>query len=261
MQEQSPSGDASTEARAASIKLVFKKAMLSKLGQSVTSVAEHLKDGDDENAAPETPKTAENKNEKKAAPRKKTPLKADASPPKATVSKATPSKASAAKSTSRSASSKGSSKKAAPQKQKRAEQNIDAASITSDLGRSVISSTAGLDLADSTGDAIPMNRVRRMMRELLGETKISNESVAAVVCSCHGFINYMANQAAQRSSDSLLRYDDLAAVVHDREYLEFLDEVLPERIAAEDAAAINFHLKLAPGVIINPPKQARVDNC
>jgi hypothetical protein len=203
MQDQSPSGDASTEARAASIKLVFKKAMLSKLGQSVTSVAEHLKDGDGEDAAPETPKTADNKNEKKAAPRKKTPLKADASPPKATVSKATPSKASAAKSTSRSASSKGSSRKTAPQKQKRAEQNIDAASITSDQGRSVISSTAGLDLADSTGDAIPMNRVRRMMRELLGETKISNESVAAVVCSCHGFINYMTTQVRPNGSNAL----------------------------------------------------------
>ena len=73
MQDQSPSGDASTEARAASIKLVFKKAMLSKLGQSVTSVAEHLKDGDGEDVAPDTPETAENKSEKKAAPRKQTP--------------------------------------------------------------------------------------------------------------------------------------------------------------------------------------------
>jgi hypothetical protein len=203
MQDQSPSGDASTEARAASIKLVFKKAMLSKLGQSVTSVAEHLKDGDSEDVAPDTPETAENKSEKKAAPRKKTPLKATASSQKATVSKTTPSKASAAKSTSRSASSKGSSKKAAPQKQKRAEQSIDAASITSDQGRSVISSTAGLDLADSTGDALPMNRVRRMMKELLGETKISNESVAAVVCSCHGFINYMTTQVRPSAPNAL----------------------------------------------------------
>jgi hypothetical protein len=56
----------------------------------------------------------------------------------------------------------------------------------------------------------------------------------------------------------LLRYDNLAAVVHDREYLEFLDEVLPERIAAEDAAAINLHLKLNHGVIVNPQKKVRL---
>jgi hypothetical protein len=67
-------------------------------------------------------------------------------------------------------------------------------------------------------------------------------------------------QAAQHSSDSLLRYDDLAAVVQDREDLEFLDEVLPGRIAAEDAATINLHLKLTHGVIVNPQKKVQLSH-
>jgi hypothetical protein len=44
-------------------------------------------------------------------------------------------------------------------------------------------------------------------------------------------------------------------VVQDREVLEFLDEVLPERVSAEDAAMINAHLKLTQGVIVNPQKK------
>jgi hypothetical protein len=36
---------------------------------------------------------------------------------------------------------------------------------------------------------------------------------------------------------------------------EFLDEVLPQRFTAEDAAAINFQLKLSQGVTINPVKK------
>ena len=36
---------------------------------------------------------------------------------------------------------------------------------------------------------------------------------------------------------------------------EFLDEVVPRRVAAEDAAAINSQLKFANGVTINPEKK------
>lgn len=194
MQDQSPNDGASTDARAATIKLVFKKAMLSKLGQSVSSAAEHLKEGSSAIVAPETPKTAEKKTEKEAASGKKKPQQSNAAAPKATASKATPSKSLPAKdSPSKAAASKGAAKRAPP-KQKRADPSIDAASVCSDMGRAVMSSTAGLDLADAAGDAIPMNRVRRMMKELLGDLKLSNESVAAVVCSCHGFINYMTAQ-------------------------------------------------------------------
>ena len=190
MQDQSPNDGASTDARAATIKLVFKKAMLSKLGQSVSSAADHLKEGSSAIVAPDTPKTAEKKTEKDGASGKKKPQQTNAAASKATPSKSLPVKASPSK----AAASKGAAKRAAPQKQKRAEQSIDAASLHSDMGRAVMSSTAGLDLADAGGDAIPMNRVRRMMKELLGDLKLSNESVAAVVCSCQGFINYMTTQ-------------------------------------------------------------------
>jgi len=62
-------------------------------------------------------------------------------------------------------------------------------------------------------------------------------------------------QAAQASPQAQLCYDDLAALVQDREMFEFLDEVLPQRFTAEDAAAINFQLKLSQGVTINPVKK------
>jgi hypothetical protein len=45
-------------------------------------------------------------------------------------------------------------------------------------------------------------------------------------------------------------------VVQGSESFEFLDEVIPQRISAEDAAAMNVHLKLAQGVVVNPDKKA-----
>jgi hypothetical protein len=35
------------------------------------------------------------------------------------------------------------------------------------------------------------------MKELVGDLKISNESVAAVICSCHGLINYLTAQVGR----------------------------------------------------------------
>jgi hypothetical protein len=187
MQDESLSSSALADQRSASIKLVFKKAMLSKLGQTASSVVQHLKDEIAEDPAPETPKTTEKKNGKQAARGNGKPPKANAAVPKAAPSKAT-------KPPPNSAPPKSASKKPTPQKQKRAEANVDASSITSELGVAVMSSTAGLDLADAAGDALAMSRVRRTMKELVGELKISNESVAAVVCSCHGLINYLTAQ-------------------------------------------------------------------
>ena len=297
MQPQSSDGDAAVDARAATIKLVFKKAMLSKLGHSASSATQPLND-EAEKATAETPKTAVKKSEKQAAPSAKPPQKARSAPSKVSPAKASP--VAAAKTSSKAAPSKAApskaaaaAKKATPQKQKRSEPNRDASSITTDLGRSVMSSTAGLDLADAAGDALPMNRVKRMMRELVGDLKLGSDSVAALVAACHGFISYMTSQvfysarvlpcrsvalfltrtppprttrqAAQASPQAQLCYDDLAALVQDREMFEFLDEVLPQRFTAEDAAAINFQLKLSQGVTINPVKKvcggARVIYC
>jgi hypothetical protein len=64
-------------------------------------------------------------------------------------------------------------------------------------------------------------------------------------------------QAVQRSSDSALCYDDLAAAVQDSEVFEFLDEVVPQRVLAQDAATMNLHLKLTQGVTVNPQKKVR----
>jgi hypothetical protein len=64
-------------------------------------------------------------------------------------------------------------------------------------------------------------------------------------------------KAVQRSSDTALCYDNLAAVVQDSEVLEFLDEVVPQRILAQDAATMNLHLKLTQGVTVNPQKKVR----
>jgi hypothetical protein len=204
MQDQPPNASSSVDARAATIKLVFKKALLSKLGHSASSAAEQLID-DPEDAAPDTPKTSEKKNGKQsAASGAKSSSKANAASskaatPKSATSKAssTPSKAAVVKPSPKAALSKVAPKKAPPQRQKRSENPIDAASITSELGRCVVSSTAGLDLADTAGDSIPFTRVKRMMKDLLGDMKLSNESVAAVICSCHGFINYMTLQVSR----------------------------------------------------------------
>jgi hypothetical protein len=46
-------------------------------------------------------------------------------------------------------------------------------------------------------------------------------------------------------------------VVQESDVLEFLDEVVPQRVVAEDASAINAHLKLMPGVAVNPHKKVR----
>ena len=62
-------------------------------------------------------------------------------------------------------------------------------------------------------------------------------------------------QAALASPNAQLHYDHLAALVRDREMFEFLDEVVPQRVTAEDAAAFNAQLKLANGVTINPEKK------
>jgi hypothetical protein len=43
--------------------------------------------------------------------------------------------------------------------------------------------------------------------------------------------------------------------VQDSDALEFLDEVVPQRVSAEDAAAMNAHLKLTQGVVVNPQKK------
>lgn len=194
MQQQPPDASTAADKRAATIKLVFKKALLSKLGHSATSAAENLVD-DAEDAAPGTPKTAEKKTENKAtAPGTKNASKASAAPSKAAASKSSVAKASSAKPSSKATPPKVVSKKATPHKQKRPEHSLDASSITTELGRCVMSSTAGLDLADAAGDSIPFSRVKRMMKEILGDLKLSNESVAAVICSCHGFMNYMTLQ-------------------------------------------------------------------
>ena len=193
MQPQSSDGDAAVDARAATIKLVFKKAMLSKLGHSASSATQPFED-EAEKATAETPKTAVKKSEKQAAPSAKPPQTARSAPSKVSPAKASP--VAAAKTSSKAAPSKAAAaaKKATPQKQKRSEPNRDASSITTDLGRSVMSSTAGLDLADAAGDALPMNRVKRMMRELVGDLKLGSDSVAALVAACHGFISYMTSQ-------------------------------------------------------------------
>jgi hypothetical protein len=192
--QQHPSDASSTaDSRAATIKLVFKKALLSKLGHSTSNAAEISTDVKE--TVPETPKTTEKKTEKKAtANGTKNVPKAISVPSKSAAHKASPSKSSPAKSSHKVAAAKGVSKKSNPNKQKRSENNIDSSSITSELGRCVISSTAGLDLADSAGDLIPFSRVKRMMKEILGDLKLTNESVAALICSCHGFLSYMTMQ-------------------------------------------------------------------
>jgi hypothetical protein len=189
MQQQHPDSSSAAEVRAATIKLVFKKALLSKLGHAASSAADNLVDDAGE-AAPDTPKTAEKKIEKKSAPAgRKSVAKASASASK-TAAPAKPSIRAAPHKPSKVVS-----KKATPVKQqKRSQNNVDAASITTELGRSVMSSTAGLDLADGAGESIPFSRVKRMMKEILGDLKLTNESVAAVICSCHGFLNYMTVQ-------------------------------------------------------------------
>ncbi len=208
MEPQSSNGCASAEARAASIKLVFKKAMLSKLGHSAASTTRPLDDGEAAEPAAATPKTAEKKSEKKASSAAKRPQKAQSAPAKASPSKAAPAKSSSKAAPSKAAPSKAAAaaKKVTPQKQKRSDSNVDAASITTDLGISVISSTEGLDLADAAGDALPMGRVKRTMRELVGDLKLSNESVAAIVVACHGFISYMTTQVALRASAQPSRF-------------------------------------------------------
>ena len=203
MEPQSSNGCASADARAASIKLVFKKAMLSKLGHSAASTTRPLDDGEAAEPAAATPKTAEKKSEKKASSAAKRPQKAQSAPAKASPSKAAPAKSSSKAAPSKAAAA---AKKVTPQKQKRSDSNIDAASITTDLGISVISSTEGLDLADAAGDALPMGRVKRTMRELVGDLKLSNESVAAIVVACHGFISYMTTQVAVRASAQPSRF-------------------------------------------------------
>ncbi len=60
----------------------------------------------------------------------------------------------------------------------------------------------------------------------------------------------------QHSSKGNLCYDNLAAVVQGSETFEFLDDVIPQRITAEDAAVINLHMKMAQGVKVNPEKKA-----
>ncbi len=69
--------------------------------------------------------------------------------------------------------------------------------------------------------------------------------------------NYLhCSQAVQHSSKGDLCYDNLAAVVQGSEAFEFLDEVIPQRVTAEDAAAINLHLKMAQGVNVHLEKKA-----
>ncbi len=73
----------------------------------------------------------------------------------------------------------------------------------------------------------------------------------------HSSLLFPLLQAVQRSSDASLCYDDLAAAVQDSEVFEFLDEVVPQRVLAQDAATMNLHLKLTQGVTVNPQKQVR----
>jgi hypothetical protein len=185
------------DARAISVKLVFKKALLSKLGHSALSaLAEDAKAPENERDAPHELKASKKISKQPSASATNVLPTGDSTSsttasPKVTVSK-TPSKA---------ASSKVPPKKTTGQKQQRSNPVLDAASITTDMGRSVVSSTAGIDLADASGDAIPMSRVKRMMKELLGEVKLANESVAAMVCSCQGFIHYLTNQVSSAQSN------------------------------------------------------------
>jgi hypothetical protein len=68
--------------------------------------------------------------------------------------------------------------------------------------------------------------------------------------------NCFSPQSAQHSTNGDICYDNLASVVQGSEAFEFLDDAIPQRISAEDAAAINLHLKLAQGVVIHPDKKA-----
>mmetsp|Transcript_12045 Transcript_12045/g.19464 ORF Transcript_12045/g.19464 Transcript_12045/m.19464 type:complete len:131 (+) Transcript_12045:28-420(+) len=84
----------------------------------------------------------------------------------------------------------------------------------------------------SSGPSFPLARVKRIMKADSEVKQINSESVLVVAKATELFLEKLVREAAERTKEErrkTVQYKDLAAVVHGKEELEFLHDIVPNK--------------------------------
>ncbi|KAF2075805.1 hypothetical protein CYY_002888 [Polysphondylium violaceum] len=85
----------------------------------------------------------------------------------------------------------------------------------------------------SSATQLPIARVRRIMKSDKDVKIISADALFLVTKSTEMFLDYLVKEAYKKTtgdSRKILSYKDLAAAVGDIDSLEFLDDIIPEKV-------------------------------
>jgi len=87
----------------------------------------------------------------------------------------------------------------------------------------------------SSATQLPIARVRRIMKSDKDVKIISADALFLVTKSTEMFLEYLVKEAYKKTthdSRKILSYKDLATTVKDVDSLEFLDDIIPEKVTA-----------------------------
>eukprot|EP00698_Gefionella_okellyi_P013126 TRINITY_DN3579_c0_g1_i2.p1 TRINITY_DN3579_c0_g1~~TRINITY_DN3579_c0_g1_i2.p1 ORF type:complete len:121 (-),score=8.60 TRINITY_DN3579_c0_g1_i2:218-580(-) len=92
--------------------------------------------------------------------------------------------------------------------------------------------------ASAKSTQLPLARVKRSMQCVPDIGQLSSESVTLMTKATELFVVRLVEQTAKpllaRQKGSTLKYDNLAEYIHTAPELNFLDDIIPQRIQASD---------------------------
>jgi len=133
--------------------------------------------------------------------------------------------------------------KAGSKKPTKTESPVSAA--TSSEGRKSTSSVANQSMDKSPkGDtskpsSFPLTRIRMIMKSTPDVTALGVDAVALTARAAELFIIFLAQEALKlpenkKSGKKQIEYEDIHKVVHDRQTLDFLHDIIPEKISFKE---------------------------
>lgn len=97
------------------------------------------------------------------------------------------------------------------------------------------SSSTTTTTTTSTPASFPLSRIKTIMKSAPDSLNISQESVFVVEKASELLVSYLITEAHKHSSGKkLVTYKDLATVVNSEENLEFLRDIIPQKIKLGD---------------------------
>ncbi|XP_067124961.1 chromatin accessibility complex protein 1 [Centruroides vittatus] len=81
----------------------------------------------------------------------------------------------------------------------------------------------------------PLSRIKTIMKSSPDVLLLSQDSVFLIAKAAEMFVEYLAKESFKLSKDRVtIGYKDLAEVVNSKEYLEFLQDIIPRKMKAKD---------------------------